>query len=155
MQIMTALELQLHIRARFPLENAACEWKEWASLKHNVSGRKGEDLVSYVSALANMEGGHVVIGVRDGTLDITGIADFADYTLENLPSRILGKAPNLPSFALHVEALQASDTGAVVWLVHVPRHAPRQPVLAHDKAWQRGFDTAAVAKRPQFTGRKR
>jgi ATP-dependent DNA helicase RecG len=29
----------------------------------------------------------------------------------------------------------------VVWLVHVPRHAPREPVLAHDKAWQRDGDS--------------
>ena len=33
--------------------------------------------------------------------------------------------------------------GAIVWLVHVPRHAPRKPVHAHDKAWQRDGDSLA------------
>ena len=137
---MTAAELQAHLKQRFPKEDERFEWKEWASLKSNVSGRKGEDLVSYVSALANMEGGCVVLGVRDRTLQVTGIRDFADYTQENVVHRILGKTPNLPSMGLRVESLKASDTGATVWLVHVPRHAPRQPVYAHDKAWQRDGD---------------
>jgi ATP-dependent DNA helicase RecG len=137
---MTAIELQAFLKQRYPKENECHEWKEWASLKSNVSGRKGEDLVSYVSALANMDGGCVVIGVRDGTLQITGIQDFADYTPENAIHRILGKTPNLPSMGLRVETLRARDTGAIVWLVHVPRHSPRRPVYAHDKAWQRDGD---------------
>ncbi len=138
---MTAKELQAWLLQQFPLENERHEWKEWHSLKSNISGRKGEDLVSYVSALANMDGGCVVIGARDKTLAVMGIQDFADYTLENVVHRILGKTPGLPSMGLRIEELQASDTGAIVWLVHVPRHAPRQPVLAHDKAWQRDGDS--------------
>ena len=137
----TAAELQGWLRTHFPKENERHEWKEWHSLKSNISGRKGEDLVSYVSALANMEGGCVVIGAQDKTLAPTGIRDFADYTLENVVHRVLGKTPGLPSLGLHVQELQARDTGAVVWLVHVPRHAPREPVLAHDKAWQRDGDS--------------
>ena len=39
-----------------------------------------------------------------------------------------------------VETLRADDTGAWVWIVHVPRHAPRQPVVAHAQAWQRDHD---------------
>ncbi|MFM2111957.1 MAG: hypothetical protein RLZZ271_617, partial [Pseudomonadota bacterium] len=105
------------------------------------SGHKGEDLVSYVSALANMEGGCIVIGVQDKTLAVSGIQNFENCTVENIVHRILGKTPGLPSVGLRVEAMQASDTGATVWLVHVPRHAPRQPVLAHDKAWQRDGDS--------------
>ena len=50
----TAAELQRWLRAQFPRENERHEWKEWRSLKSNISGRKGEDLVSYVSALANI-----------------------------------------------------------------------------------------------------
>ena len=65
---MTASELQALIKAQFPKENERCEWKEWRSLKSNISGRKDEDLVSYVSALANMDGGCIVIGVQDKTL---------------------------------------------------------------------------------------
>lgn len=138
---MTALEVQAWLRARFTKEDTRCEWKEWTSLKQNISGRKGEDLVSYISALANMDGGCIVVGVQDGSLAVTGIQDFADYTVENVLHRILGKTPNLPSLGLRVAPLQASDTGAIVWLVHVPRHSPRQPVYAHDKAWQRDGDS--------------
>lgn len=149
---MTAKELQAHLLARFPVEDERYEWKEWHSLKSNISGRKGEDLVSYVSALANMEGGCMVIGVQDKTLAVTGIADFADYTVENVVHRILGKTPGLPSVGLEVEVLQASDTGAVVWLVHVPRHAPRQPVQAHDKAWQRDGDSLVELRPDRLRG---
>ena len=87
---MTAKELQAWLKTNFPKEDERYEWKEWLSLKSNVAGRKGEDLVSYVSALSNMDGGCVVIGVQDKTLSVTGIADFADYTLENVIHRILG-----------------------------------------------------------------
>jgi len=149
---MTAKDLQAFIRARFPQEDERVEWKEWASRKSSISGRKGEDLVSYVSALANMDGGCVVIGVKDKSLAVTGIQDFADYTPENIIHRILGKTPGLPSVGLSVEALQASDTGAVVWLVHVPHHAPRQPVHAHDKAWQRDGDSLVELRPDRLRG---
>ncbi|MBK9440481.1 MAG: putative DNA binding domain-containing protein [Comamonadaceae bacterium] len=149
---MTAKELQAFLKERFPKEDERVEWKEWASLKSNISGRKGEDLVSYVSALANMEGGCIVIGVQDRTLAVTGIADFADYTPENVIHRILGKTPGLPSMGLSVEVLQASDTGAVVWLVHAPRHTPRQPVHAHDKAWQRDGDSLVELRPDRLRG---
>ena len=142
MSNMTAKELQDWLRAQFPKENERHEWKEWHSLKHNISGRSGgEDLVSYVSALANMDGGCVVIGAENKTLEVTGIQNFADYTAENVVHRILGRTPGLPSMGLRIEELEASDTGAIVWLVHVPRHAPRQAVQAHDKAWQRDGDS--------------
>ena len=138
---LTARELQAWLRARFPKEDERHEWKEWRSLKQNISGRKGEDLASYISALANMDGGCVVIGVQDRSLAVTGIQDFADYTVENVVHRVLGKTPGLPSMGLRVQELRASDTGAVVWLVHVPRHAPRELVFAHDQAWQRDGDS--------------
>lgn len=144
---MTSKELHALLRARFPREDERHEWKGWAGLGHNVSGKKGEDLQCYVSALANMDGGCVVIGAEDGTLLPTGITDPGDYTAENLPHRLLGRCAHLPSLGLHVEVLQASDTGVVVWVVHVPRHAPRQPVVAHSQAWQRDHDKL-VALRP-------
>ncbi|NJS36076.1 MAG: hypothetical protein HC765_05970 [Brachymonas sp.] len=145
---MTSAELQAWLQANFPKENERHEWKEWRSLKSNISGRKGEDLVSYVSAIANMDGGCIVIGVQDKTLAVTGISDFADYTLENVVHRILGKTPGLPSTGLTVEALVASDTRATIWLVHVPKHTARLPVQAHDKAWQRDGDNL-VELRPE------
>ena len=138
---MTAAQLQTWLQQNYPIENERHEWKEWRSLKSNISGRKGEDLVSYVSALSNMEGGCVVIGAQDKTLAVTGIQDFADYTLENVVHRILGKTPGLASMGLRIDERQASDTGAIVWLVHVPRHDARRVVQAHDKAWQRDGDS--------------
>lgn len=149
---MTAKELQEWLKERFPKEDERHEWKEWVGLKSNISGRKGEDLVSYVSALANMDGGCIVMGVQDKTLAVTGIQDFADYTPENIVHRILGKTPGLPSVGLRVEALQTSDTDATVWLVHVPRHAPRQPVQAHDKAWQRDGDSLVELRPDRLRG---
>jgi ATP-dependent DNA helicase RecG len=149
---MTANELQAFIKAQFPKENERFEWKEWRSLKSNISGRKGEDLASYVSALANMDGGCLVIGVQDKTLTVTGIQDFADYTAENVVHRVLGKTPHLPSMGLRVEELQASDTEAIIWLVHVPRHASRQPVQAHDKAWQRDGDSLVELRPDRLRG---
>lgn len=137
----TAAELQRWLRSHFPRENERHEWKAWRSLKSNVSGRLGDDLVSYISAFANMDGGCVVIGAEDGSLAPTGIQDFAGYTAENVLHRVLGKTPGLPSMGLRVQELRARDTGATVWLVHVPRHAPRELVLAHDKAWQRDGDS--------------
>lgn len=94
---MTEKELQEYIQLHFPKENERCEWKAFGNLTHDVSGRKGEDVISYVSAIANMRGGHLVIGVEDQTLNITGIQNFHDYTPENLPARInfLGKQRTL------------------------------------------------------------
>ena len=141
MDSMTAAQLQNWLQQNYPVENERHEWKSWSNLKHAVSGDQGHDLVSYVSALANMEGGCIVIGVRDKTLNLTGTQDFANFTPENIVYKVLTKTPGLPSLGLRVEILQASDTGATIWLVHVPRHAPRQPVQAHDKAWQRDGDS--------------
>lgn len=137
---MNSAELQRLLLARFPKEDESHEWKGWAGLMHNVSGKKGEDLLSYVSALANMDGGCIVVGAADATLAPTGVRDPGDYTPENLPHRLLGRCAHLPSLGLHVELLRAEDTFAEVWVIHVPRHAPRQPVVAHSQAWQRDHD---------------
>ena len=137
---MNSADIQALLLSRFPKEDERHEWKGWQGLKHNVSGKKGEDLLCYVSALSNMDGGCIVMGAADGTLVPTGLSDPGDYTPENLPHRLLGRCAHLPSIGLRVEALRAEDTGAWVWIVHVPRHAPRQPVVAHDQAWQRDHD---------------
>jgi ATP-dependent DNA helicase RecG len=137
---MDAAQIQHLLRERFPVENERHEWKAWHGLGHNVSGKKGEDLLCYVSALANMDGGCVVLGAQDGTLAPVGVAEPGDYTPDNLPHRLLGRCVNLPSLGLQVETLQAEDSGAVVWVLHVPRHAARKPVYAHHLAWQRDHD---------------
>ena len=140
MNSMTAVQLQTWLQQNYPIENERHEWKSWHNLRHTVSGTAGEDALSYVSALANMEGGTLVIGAEDKTLRITGITELAGFTPENLPHRLAGNCTHLPTEGLRVEPLMTSDTRQVVWLVHVPRHLQRQPVIAHRKAWQRVGD---------------
>ena len=145
---MNEAALQLYLREHFPKENAACEWKEFKNLTHAVSGRKGEDIASYLSAIANMAGGHLVIGVEDASLRIVGIDNFHDYTPENIRQRLLGRCTNLNSEGFRIESFTTSDTAKVVWIFHIPQHQPRLPVYAHDKAWQR-LDDALVEMRPE------
>lgn len=141
--IMTEAELKEYLLAHYPVENEACEWKEFKRLKHAVSGQKGNDAISYISALANMEGGHLVLGVRDESLDIVGIQDFHDYTPENLPPRLIHNCSHLDSEGLKVETHQTRDSGKHVWIIHVPKHKPRLPVYAHGQPWQRVGDNLA------------
>ena len=138
---MTEIELQTYLKMNFPKENASCEWKEFKNLTHAVSGRDGEDVISYCSALANMEGGHIVMGVEDSTLEIVGIQKFHGYTAENLPLRILGNCTNLSSEGLEVVEYITSDTAKVVWVLHIPKHLARKPVITHKKSWQRHGDS--------------
>lgn len=145
---MTEKELREYLLRLYPIENEACEWKEFKNLTHAVSGRKGDDIISYISALANMEGGELVIGVMDKTLAIAGIDNFHDYTPENIRLRILNKCPNLDSEGFRVEGHTTKDSSKTVWIFHVPRHKPRLPVYAHDKAWQR-IDDSLVELRPE------
>ena len=134
---MTEKELQKYIQEHFPKENESCEWKAFSNLTHDVSGSKGDDVISCVSAIANMRGGHLIIGVEDKTLNLTGIQNFHNYTPENLPARLAGNCSNLVTEGLYVETHTATDTGKTVWIIHIPKHAPRKPVIAHKKAWQR------------------
>ena len=134
---MTENELQKYIMERFPKENESCEWKAFSNLTHDVSGSKGNDVISYVSAIANMQGGNLIVEVEDKTLNITGIQNFHDYTAENLPARLAGNCTHLPTEGLYVESHTTTDTHKTVWIIHIPKHAPRKPVIAHKKAWQR------------------
>lgn len=134
---MTEAEIKQYIRTRFPREDESCDWKEFSNLKHVVKGHAGEDMVSYCSAFSNMEGGHLVMGVRDGTLDITGIQDFGGYTQDSLKARLVNECINLPSEGLYVTELEASDTHKIVWILTIPKHLTRRPVYVHGQAWQR------------------
>lgn len=140
--------LQHYLQRHFPKENSACEWKEFKTLRHAVSGGTGKDIASYISAIANMEGGHLVIGVEDASLRIVGIQDFHDYTADNIPHRLLGKCANLDSEGFRVEAHVTTDTGKTIWVFHIPKHRPRLPVYAHDKAWQR-INDSLIEMRPE------
>ena len=77
---MIEKELRESLLRLYPIENETCEWKEFKNLTHAVSGDKGNDIISYISALANMEGGELIIGVMDKTLTIVGIENLHNYT---------------------------------------------------------------------------
>jgi ATP-dependent DNA helicase RecG len=134
---MTEKELQDYLKVSYPIENEKCEWKEFKYLKNAVSGSAGNDIISYISAIANMQGGNLIIGIQDKTLNIVGIQDFAGYTIENIRFRINGNCTNLNLEAFSVQELITSDTKKVVWVFHIPKHQFRLPVYAHKKTWQR------------------
>ncbi len=134
---MNEKDLREYLLAKYPVENEACEWKEFKSLKHAISGAKSEDIISYVSAIANVNGGHLVIGVEDKTLDIVGIKDFHGYTKDNICPRIIGNCTHLNSEIFQVEDFISKDTGKTVWVFHIPKHSFRLPVYAHGHPWQR------------------
>lgn len=114
---MTESEIKQYIQSRYPMENESCDWKEFSNLKHVVKGHPSEDMVSYCSAFSNMEGGTLVMGVKDGTLEITGIQDLYNYTPASLKARLLKECINLPSEGLDVTELEASDTHKIVWIL--------------------------------------
>ena len=137
---MTELELQQYLIKHYPKEDEACEWKEFKNLKNDFNGHEKDDVISYVSALANMEGGHLVVGVVDKTLEIVG-TDTYNYNVQKARLRLISQCANLPSEGLLVEEFVTSDTNKTVWVIHVPKHLKRQPVYAHNKAWQRLDDS--------------
>lgn len=140
--------LQQSLLTQFPKENAACEWKEFKNLRHALMGAEGKDVISYLSAIANMQGGHLVIGVEDSTLRIVGIQDFNYQTVDNVRQRLLERCRALDSEGFRVESFITDDTGKTVWVFHIPKHRPRMPVYAHDKAWQR-LDDSLVEMRQE------
>lgn len=134
---MTEKQLQAYLQLHYPKENERCEWKAFSNLTHDISGHKGADVISYVSAIANMRGGQLVIGVEDNILNIIGIQNFHDYTPENLPARMAGNCTHLITEGLYVENITTTDTDKTAWIIHIPKHAPRKPVIAHKQPWQR------------------
>lgn len=144
---MTEKELQEYLRLEYPQENEKCEWKEFHNLKNMFSGNEGQDVVSYVSAISNMNGGELVIGVEDQTLRIVG-TDYSKLTFNGLPAtkesaafKLTEHCTNLSSEGLDIEEFITDDTQKKVWVIHIPKHFPRLPVYAYKKAWQRKKDS--------------
>ena len=137
---MTELELQQYLLREYPQENARCEWKEFKDLKNSFCGDEKDDVISYVSAIANMEGGFLVVGVHDKTLEIVG-TDTYNYDRQKAVLRLTERCTNLSSEGLDIEEYVTDDTQKVVWVIHIPKHQPKRPVYAHDKAWQRIEDS--------------
>lgn len=134
---MNEKDLKVYLIAKYPKENNGCDWKECKNLKNSWNSKKGESVESYISAISNMCGGHLVLGVQDKTLDIVGIQEFGDYAVDNVRHRLSGRMANLNTELLRVEEFITDDTRKTVWVIHVPPHWPRRPVYAHGTAWQR------------------
>ena len=83
---MTELELQQYLLREYPQENTRCEWKEFKNLKNSFCGDEKNDVISYVSAIANMEGGDLVIGVHDKTLEIVGTDKWRLFSRFSVPA---------------------------------------------------------------------
>ena len=137
---MTELELQRYLLREYPQENVRCEWKEFKNLKNSFCGDEKDDVISYVSAIANMEGGFLVIGVHDKTLEIVG-TDTYNYDRQKAILRLTDRCANLSSEGLDIEEFITDDTKKKVWVISIPKHRPKLPVYAHDKAWQRIEDS--------------
>lgn len=134
---MTEQELHNYLQINYPVENEKCEWKEFKSLKNAVAGNESNDIISYISAISNMQGGNLIIGIQDKTLNIVGIQDFSGYNIDNIRYRINGNCTNLDIENFHVKEFQTSDSNKTVWVFNIPKHQFRLPVYAHKKTWQR------------------
>ena len=137
---MLEQELQQYLLHKYPQENALCEWKEFKNLKNSFCGDEKDDVVSYVSAIANMEGGHLVIGVKDKTLEIVG-TNISRLTFNGQPAntqsatfKLTEQYTYLSSEGLSITEFVTDETHKTVWVIHIPKHLPRRPVLAHKKA---------------------
>ena len=139
---MTEKELQTYLLKRFPKEDAGCDWKEMTNLKNSFANDPHKDVISYLSGISNMEGGHLIIGVKDRTLDIIG-TDLSKFNFDSTSViyKMIVMCPNLPSEGLFVDEFITSDTNKTVWVVNIPKHLPRRPVFAHKKKWQRIGDS--------------
>ena len=137
---MTELELQQYLLREYPQENTRCEWKEFKNLKNSFCGDEKDDVISYVSAIANMEGGHLVIGVHDKTLEIVG-TDTYNYDRQKAILRLAERCVNLSTEGLDIDEFITDDTNRKIWVIHIPKHLPKRPVFAHNKAWQRIEDS--------------
>lgn len=82
---MLELDLQQYLLREYPQENARCEWKEYKNLKNSFCGDEKNDVISYVSPIANMEGGYLVLGVKDKALEIVE-SDISRLTFNEQPA---------------------------------------------------------------------
>ena len=137
---MIQSDLQRYLQREYPQENAHCEWKEFKNLKNSFCGDEKDDVISYVSAIANMEGGHLVIGVHDKTLEIVGTNTY-NYDRQKAILRLTERCVNLSTEGLDIDEFITDDTNRKVWVIHIPKHLPKRPVFAHNKAWQRIEDS--------------
>lgn len=123
---MTEQELIELIQEKYSKENESVEHKAWTG-NFNIDGRPKDDLGSYVSALANEEGGSLLIGVEDKTLAILGITK--KKTPEQVSLEVLEKTS--PRHKIDIQEIVASDTHKKIWIIQVPKHPVGEWVSFH------------------------
>ena len=64
------------------------------NLKNSFCGDEKDDVISYVSAIANMDGVHLVIGVHDKSLEVIG-TDIYNYDCQKAFFRLTERCVNL------------------------------------------------------------
>ena len=70
-------------------------------------------MISYVSAITNMEGGFLVVGVHDHTLEIVGTNTY-NHGRQKAKLRLMERCSNLSSEGLDIEEYITDDTQKVV-----------------------------------------
>ena len=105
---MQESELQQYILRNYPQENVRCEWKEFKNLKNSFCGDEKNDIISYVSDIANMEGGHLVIGVHDSSLEIVE-TDAYNYDRQKVILRLTERCINLSTEGFDIEEFVTDD----------------------------------------------
>lgn len=129
-------ELTNYLRENYPKENELCEWKAWTG-NFSISGKQGDDLGSYVSAIANQNGGHLIIGAEDKTLNILGIKKSINAKKTEL--EVLNKT--YPNHTISIEEITTSDTKKRIWIIKIPKHSLGQEIVFQNKAYQRNKDS--------------
>ena len=101
---MTELELQQYLLNKYPQEEARCELKEFKNLKNSFCGDEKNNVISFVSAIANMEGDFLVVGVHDKTLEIVSTYIY-NYNRQKIILRLTKRCTNLSSAGLHLQTI--------------------------------------------------
>ena len=68
-----------------------------------------------------MEGGHLVIGVHDSSLEIVG-TDTYNYDQQKAILRLTERCVNLSTEGLDIEEFITDDTNKKVWVIRLPRN---------------------------------
>lgn len=62
-------------------------------------------------------------------------------TKESATFKLTEHCTNLSSEGLNIEEFVTEDSQKKVWVIHIPKHFPRRPVIVYKKAWQRIKDS--------------
>lgn len=79
------------------------------NLKNSFCGDEKDDVISYVSAVANMDGVHLVIGVHDKSLEVIG-TDIYNSDCQKAIFRLTERCVNLSTEGLDVKEFVTDDS---------------------------------------------